>query len=83
MRLKNFQEFINESSEDGIYVIGKTRRDAEKIKRWLKNNDDFLAYQEGDNEFFFPEEEETYQALKDALDMEFQRERIEADFIEA
>lgn len=80
MKIKRFSNFINESKESGLIVVGKTPIDNNKIGEMIEDQELHAEWNSIEGYWFFPEEIDLYDALEAELEKQFANYEINARF---
>lgn len=79
--IPTFNNFILESrGESGLMVFGNTQIDNNLIQNWLEESDYHAEWHSREGFWFFPENEDGYDALEAELEDEFLQYGIRARF---
>jgi|LauGreDrversion4_2_1035121.scaffolds.fasta_scaffold01037_13 hypothetical protein len=80
MKIKRFSNFINESKESGLIVVGRTPVDNNKIGEMIEDQGLHAEWNSIEGYWFFPEEIDLYDALEAELEKQFANYEINARF---
>ena len=79
--ISKFNDFILESrGESGLMVFGRTQIDNNLIQNWLEESNYYAEWHSREGFWFFPESEDSYDALEAELQDEFLQYGISARF---
>lgn len=80
MKIKRFSNFINESKETGLIVVGRTPVDNSKIGEMIEDQELYAEWNAREGYWFFPEEIDLYDSLEKDLEKHFSDYGINARF---